>query len=64
MGSNCPCPSLARAQQYLAPRHRRPSGCPHTQPAPPPSRQVLYGADLDSGEVGSGFPRAPPLGNK
>lgn len=24
---------------------------------------MLYGADLDSGEVGSGFPRGPPLGS-
>jgi hypothetical protein len=28
------------------------------------SWQVLYGADLDSTEVGSGFPRAPPLGDR
>ncbi len=26
--------------------------------------EVLYGADLDTTEVGSGFPRAPPLGNR
>ncbi len=26
--------------------------------------QVLYGADLDSSDVGSGFPRGPPLGDR
>lgn len=48
----------------LAGRQVQAAASHHTFHVPPVRCQVLYGADLDSSDVGSGFPRGPPLGNR